>query len=165
MVSPKSSFGLQLCGALEQLEPSGEPVPVRVVLLAPRQPDQSAGSGFQALLQERSVVQFQQPIGDMHSAVRIDADQVVVERRMVDFRERYAFGYDGLAEKLIAIVMMCAEPSRRSSGKMLIAHRWVVPPPEPWSDRPREGVQPSTALGRRTETDRRSKLAINRAVG
>jgi hypothetical protein len=59
MVSPKSSFGLQLCGALEQLEASGEPVPVRVVLLAPRQPDQSARSGFQALLQERSVVQFQ----------------------------------------------------------------------------------------------------------
>jgi hypothetical protein len=113
-----------------QLEPSGEPVPVGVVLLAPRQADQGACSGFQALLQERSVVQFQQPIGDMHSAVRIDADQVVVERRMVDFRERYAFGYDGLAEKLIAIVMMCAEPSRRSSGKMLIAHRWVVPPPE-----------------------------------
>jgi hypothetical protein len=75
----------------------GKPVSIRVVLLGPRQPDQPSCDRLKALLEERSVVQHQQP------AASVDADQVVVERGMVDLGKGDAVGDDRMAEKLVGI--------------------------------------------------------------
>ena len=45
----------------------------------------------------------QQPLRDVHPAVGVDADQVVVEGGVVDLGEHDAVGDDRLAEKLVGV--------------------------------------------------------------
>jgi hypothetical protein len=87
----------------ELLETNGKPVSVRVILLCPRQPDQRSCDPLEALLEQRPVVQHQRSLGDVYAAVGVDADQVVVERRVVDLRESDTVSDDRLAEQLIGI--------------------------------------------------------------
>ncbi len=54
-------------------------------------------------LQHRAVVLTHQPFGYVEPEVRIDPDQVRVERRMVNFRKRDAIGNDWLAHFLVAV--------------------------------------------------------------
>ena len=39
---------------------------------------------------KRAIMDFEQPIGDVNSVIRVDADQVGVEGRVVDFGQRQA---------------------------------------------------------------------------
>src|ERR671919_1026270 len=50
---------------LELLEPKGKAVSVRVILLCPRQPDQRTCDRLEALLEQGSVVEHQQPLRDV----------------------------------------------------------------------------------------------------
>ena len=58
------------------------------MVLTPGRPDQSSRHRFQALFEERPIVEHQQPLRHVHPTIRVDADQVVVEGGVVDFRER-----------------------------------------------------------------------------
>ncbi len=74
---------------LEALEPQRKPISVRLILHAARQVDRAAVQPLQGS-EHRPVVLPQQPLGHMQPIVRIDADQMRVERRMMNLRERDA---------------------------------------------------------------------------
>jgi hypothetical protein len=76
--------------AFELLEPERKPVSVRVMLLGAREPDQRPCDRFEALLEQRPVVQHQQALGDVDPAVGVDADQVIVEGGVVNWRPQFA---------------------------------------------------------------------------
>jgi hypothetical protein len=57
-----------------------------VVLLGPRRPNRRACDHLEALVEQRAVVEHQQPLGHMHAAVGVDPDKVVVEGRMTASR-------------------------------------------------------------------------------
>jgi hypothetical protein len=76
----------------ELLESGGEPVAVGAKQLAPRGPDQGSRTSLEALFEERAVVKHQQSLRDVDPAVRVDADQVVVEGGVVDLGEIDAVG-------------------------------------------------------------------------
>jgi hypothetical protein len=69
------------------LEPQRQSVPIRAIRRTPRHRDLRAGDGFEAKFEERPIVDFEQPIGDMNSEICIDADQIGIEGRMVDLRQ------------------------------------------------------------------------------
>jgi hypothetical protein len=73
----------KLCGLL--LEPNRQPVAFRPVLDPVRPIDQRSGDSLQ-----RAIMDFEQPIGDANSVIRVDADQVGVEGHVVDFGQRQA---------------------------------------------------------------------------
>jgi hypothetical protein len=50
-----------------------------------------------------AVVLRQQAIRYVQAIIRIDADQMRVERRVMDFGQRDAIGHDGLAEPLVLV--------------------------------------------------------------
>ena len=89
-------LAVSLGDALELLEPGGEPVAIRRLLLSLGQPDQCSSDRLQALLEQRPVMKPQQPFRDVDAAIGVDANQVVVERRVVNLRERDAVGDDRL---------------------------------------------------------------------
>jgi hypothetical protein len=67
------------------LEPNRQLVADRPVLDPVRRIDQRSGDSLQ-----RAIMNFEQPIGDVNSVIRVDADQVGVEGHMVDFGQRQA---------------------------------------------------------------------------
>ena len=67
-----------------------QPIPIRPILRSPRQLDPCAGDPLEADFEERAVMDFKQSISDMNPEIDIDADQVGIERRMVDLGEREA---------------------------------------------------------------------------
>ena len=81
----------------------GEPVAVRAKLRALRGPDQASRASLQALLEQGTIVERQQPLRDVHPAVGVDPDQMVVEGGVVDFRECDAVGHDRLAHQLVGV--------------------------------------------------------------
>ena len=87
---------------LEPLEPQRKPISVRLVLHAVRQMDRATIQPLQGF-EHRPVVLPQQPLGHMQPIVRVDADQMRVERRMMNFRERDAVRNHRLAELLILV--------------------------------------------------------------
>ena len=99
----KSGAAPPLRGPPELLESRREPVAVGAKLRAPRGPDQASGTGLQALLEQGTVVEHQEPLRDVHPTVGVDADQVVVEGGVVDLRQRDAIGDDRLAEQLVRV--------------------------------------------------------------
>ena len=46
----------------------------------------TSGSDLLSTLQNKTIVEFEQPIGDVDTEIRVDPDQVGIEGRMVDFR-------------------------------------------------------------------------------
>jgi hypothetical protein len=72
----------------------------------------SAG-GLEALFEQRSVVQHEHPLRDVNAAVAVHADQVVVERSMVDPGEDKAVRDDSLAKWLVGIGFDAAPSSLR----------------------------------------------------
>src|SRR4051794_32769640 len=76
--------------ALKALEAQLEPVPVRPVLGASRQGDTTAMEALQARAQHRPVDLAQQTARDVDHALRIDAEEVAVEREVMDLAQRQA---------------------------------------------------------------------------
>jgi hypothetical protein len=71
---------------LKLLEPNRQPVPFRPVLDPVRPIDQRSGNSLQPEFQKRAVMDFEQPVGDVNSVIRVDANQVN-EGRMMELRQ------------------------------------------------------------------------------
>ena len=54
-------------------------------------------------VEHRTVALREKTLGDVHAIVRIDADQVGVERGMVDLGQRQAVGHDRLAQQFVPV--------------------------------------------------------------
>lgn len=76
----------RLCGLVKVLEPDRQPVAVRRILDPVRPIDQRSGNSLQPEFQKRAVMDFEQPVGDVNSVIRVDADQVN-EGRMMELRQ------------------------------------------------------------------------------
>ena len=87
---------------LESLEAQREPIAIRTVLETAWQVDGSAVQPLQGL-KHRAVVLPKQSLGHMQSIVRVDADQMSVERGVMNLRKRNAVRNDRLAETLILV--------------------------------------------------------------
>jgi hypothetical protein len=74
----------------ETLEPDLEPLWVRAVGRATRHRDVALVKALQPRLKHRPVDLAQQTAGDVHDALRIDAEQVAVEREVMDRAQREA---------------------------------------------------------------------------
>jgi hypothetical protein len=74
------------CRLLELLEPKRQPVADRPVLDPVRPIDHRSGNSLQPKFQKRAVMDFEQPVGDVNSVIRVDADQVN-EGRMMELRQ------------------------------------------------------------------------------
>jgi hypothetical protein len=85
------------------LEPKRQPIPVRPILRSPWHHDLSAGNALEAEFEEWTVMDVEQPISDMDAEISIDADQVGVERRVMDFGQRQPIRDDGLTKLLVGI--------------------------------------------------------------
>ena len=53
--------------------------------------------------EERAIVDFEQPIGDVNSVIGVDADQMGVEGRVMEFRQRQTIRHDRLPKLLVGI--------------------------------------------------------------
>jgi hypothetical protein len=69
---------------LELLEPSRQSIPIRAIFTASRQLDQLPDDPLKAEFEKRAVMDFEQPIRDVNSVIKVDADQVGVEGGMMD---------------------------------------------------------------------------------
>jgi hypothetical protein len=61
------------------LEPYRQPVTIGTILTPPRQLDQCPSDRLQPKFEERAVMDFEQPIGDVDSEIRVDPDQANIE--------------------------------------------------------------------------------------
>jgi hypothetical protein len=75
---------LSLCRSPELLKPERQPLPIGTILIPPWQLDCLPDDPLQ--FEKRAIVDFEQPIRDMDAEIRVDADQVSIEGRMVDLR-------------------------------------------------------------------------------
>jgi len=77
---PQKSAAMPL-GAIETmrpfklLEPNRQPVVVRPILVPVRPIDQRSGDSLQSEFEKRAIMNFEQPVGDVNSVLRVDADQ------------------------------------------------------------------------------------------
>ena len=62
----------RLCGLLEFLEPSRQPVSIRVILTSSRQLDRLLGDSLEAEFEKCAIMDFQQPVGDVNAKIRVD---------------------------------------------------------------------------------------------
>jgi hypothetical protein len=76
----------KLSGLLKLLEPNRQPVADKPVLDPVRPIDQRSGNSLQPEFQKRAVMDFEQPVGDVNSVIRVDANQVN-EGRMMELRQ------------------------------------------------------------------------------
>jgi hypothetical protein len=58
---------------------------------------------LQPEFEKRAIVDFEQPVRDMDAEIWVDPDQVGVEGRMMDFRERQPIRHDRLPQLLVCI--------------------------------------------------------------
>ena len=93
----------ELCGFLEFLEPKRQPVPIGSILKPSRPIDERSGDPLEPEFEERTIVDFEQPIGDMYSVIGVDADQVGVEGGMVELRQGQAVRYDRPSKLLVRV--------------------------------------------------------------
>src|SRR5262249_6010958 len=104
---------------LELLEANGEPFAIGAILDPVRQTDRGSGNPFEAEFKERTVVYVEQAVGDMNPEIRVDADQIGIERGMVNLRQRQAVRDDWLTKLLVGInndVCRIEEPRLRQTG-------------------------------------------------
>ena len=94
--------GNSLRRSLEALEPHRKSVPVRAVLGTAWQVDGPPIEAFQGV-KHRTVALTQQAVSNMQAVVWVDADQMGVKGRMMDFRQRKAIGYHRLAEPFVLV--------------------------------------------------------------
>ena len=66
----------RLCGFLELLEPSRQPVSIRPIHTSPRQLDHLPDDPLEAEFEKRAIMDFEQAVSDMDAKIRINADQV-----------------------------------------------------------------------------------------
>ena len=66
------------------LEPDRQSVSVRTILKPSRPVDQFSGDALEAEFEERTM-DFEQPVRDVNSVIRVGPDQVGVEGGMMDF--------------------------------------------------------------------------------
>lgn len=78
-------------------------VPIGPIDLPVGQSQYSADQSLDALLEHRAIIHRQQLAADVDMEVRIDADQIGVERRMVQLGEWQSIGHHGLAPVLTAV--------------------------------------------------------------
>jgi len=71
---------------LELLEPKRQPVPIRTILTPPRRLNHLPDDSLKPEFEERAIMDFEQPVRDVNSVIRVHADQVGVESGMVDLR-------------------------------------------------------------------------------
>ena len=76
----------------------GETLPIWVMPLASRQPDYRTSDRLQTPLEQRAVVEPQQPLGDVDAPISIDPDQMVVEGGVVDLQQGDAVRHHRLAQ-------------------------------------------------------------------
>ena len=67
---------LSLCQSPELLKPERQPLPIGAILTPSRPVDQCSGDPLEAEFEERPIVDFEQPIGDVNSVIAVDADQM-----------------------------------------------------------------------------------------
>ena len=87
---------------LEALEPERKTVSIGPVLIADWQMDRAAVQSLQGF-EHRAVVLPEQPLRHMQPIIRVNADQMCVERRMMNFREWDTVRNHRLAELLILV--------------------------------------------------------------
>ena len=63
------------------LEPKCQPVSIGAILTPPRRLDHLPDDPLQLKFEKRAIMDFEQPIGDVNSEIRVNPDQVSVERR------------------------------------------------------------------------------------
>ena len=61
----------KLCRLLELLEPDRQSIPIRTILTPSRPVDQCSSDPLQPKFEERALVDFEQPIGDVNSVNRV----------------------------------------------------------------------------------------------
>ncbi len=84
------------CGFLELLEPQRQPVTIGVIACSPWQLDLLPDDSLQTKFEKRTVMDFEQPVGDVNSLIGVDPDQVSIEGGMVDLGQRQAIRDDRL---------------------------------------------------------------------
>ena len=67
------------------LEPDSQPVAIRTILKPSRRLDHLPDDPLEAEFEKRAVTDFEQPIRDVNSVIKVDADQVGVEGGLMDF--------------------------------------------------------------------------------
>ncbi len=68
------------------LEPTRQPSPIRTILIPPRHLDHLTDNTLQPEFEERPIVNFEQPVGDMDAEIPIDPDQMSVEGGVMELR-------------------------------------------------------------------------------
>ena len=58
--------------------------------------DQCSGDPLEAKFEKRTIMDFEQPVGDVNSVIGVDPDQMGIEGRMMDLRLRQAIRDDRL---------------------------------------------------------------------
>jgi hypothetical protein len=76
----------KLCRLLELLEPDRRSIPIRTILTPSRPVDQCSGDPLQPKFEERALVDFEQPVGNMDWEIGVGPDQVASKAHDV---ERY----------------------------------------------------------------------------
>ena len=71
---------------LELLEPKRQPVPIRTILNPSRELNHLPDDSLKPEFEESAIMDFEQPVRDVNSVIRVDADKVGVEGGMVDLR-------------------------------------------------------------------------------
>ena len=70
------------------LEPNRQPVSIRAIFIPSWRLDYLPDDPLQAEFKEWAIVDFEKPIGNVNSVIGIDADQMSVESRVMEFRQR-----------------------------------------------------------------------------
>jgi hypothetical protein len=78
----------ELCGSPELLEPDRQPVAIGTILKPSRPVDQCSGDPLKAEFKKRAVMYFQEPIRHMDAEIGVDPDQVGIEGRVMELRQR-----------------------------------------------------------------------------
>jgi hypothetical protein len=71
---------------LEFLEPSRQPMSIRVIHTSSRQLDHPPGDPLQPEFEKQAIVDSEQSLGDVDAEIRVDPDQLGVKGRMMKLR-------------------------------------------------------------------------------
>ena len=80
----------------EILEPSRQPVSIRVILTSSRQLDRLLGDSLEAEFEKCAIMDFEEPVRDMDAEIGVDPDQLSVKGRMAELGQRQAIRDDRL---------------------------------------------------------------------
>lgn len=92
----------QLCGRLELFESRGQAISVWVINIA-RWQDELLSVELPDRFESRAITKVEQPRRNVNSKIGIDTDQMRIEGRVVNFRQRDAVADHWLAKLLICI--------------------------------------------------------------